>query len=173
MELINSSVGEMLTRFPNGSIMKDLFPVLIWKSSVIWGVKSLAEREIVLSETLSTFMISFARTSFSPVQMLTNFTFEELRLEVMSESLRLLILETGSFGFQKFITTYLPSRSDRSLSREWEERVRAGASLPISREWLPIGIEDDKKAANTKDKNKYLVFTITCFCYTIVNQRHI
>ena len=97
------------------------------------------------------------------MQMLTNWICEEGRVEVKSARRLLAILDSGSVGLQKFNTMYFPFRASRSVALVEEERVRSGASSPICNEWLPKGIEDDKNAANTNDKNKYLVFTISRF----------
>lgn len=74
--------------------------------------------------------------------------------------------DIGSDGLQKLTSTYLPLRLGIGREPEEEEKVRSGASLPISKEWLPIGIEDDKNAAKINDNKKYFVFTISCFRYT-------
>lgn len=52
------------------------------------------------------------------------------------------------------------------MDSESDERVRIGASSPTFKEWLPNGIDDDKKAAIANDKNKYLGFTISSFFVT-------
>lgn len=90
----------------------------------------------------------------------------------MSEIRRLRILEAGSSELQKLIIMYFPSVSGIVSNEVPEANVREGAVLPMSREWLPIGMEEERNAANRIEKNKYLVFTITVLSCTIVNRRH-
>ena len=71
--------------------------------------------------------------------------------------------DIGSDGLQKLTSTYLPLRLGIGREPEEEEKVRSGASLPISKEWLPIGIEDDKNAAKINDNKKYFVSQFLVF----------
>lgn len=82
------------------------------------------------------------------------------------ERVRLAMREEGSEADQKFTRISSPSRESRCFSA-LAERVIEGASEPISRVWLPEGIEDVRNAAKTNEKTKFLDFTITCFSYTI------
>jgi len=82
--------------------------------------------------------------------------------------LKLARREAASEADQKLTTTLFPLRKLRDWDEE-DERVREGASCPISSLWLPVGMDEERNAATTNEKNKFLEFTTTCFRYTIVH----
>lgn len=87
--------------------------------------------------TLSAFRISSAIVVSVSVQMLTNAILSAGRDADKSASRLLLILDRASAALQKFTKTYLPLSMSRFLITASEESSIAGASLPISSEWLP------------------------------------
>lgn len=81
MEGIDSGSGEMAARFPNGSIINDLLPDAVWKSSVTCGERSFTDIEMVRSEILSAATISLLKESSLSIHTLMNVTLEDEREE--------------------------------------------------------------------------------------------
>lgn len=141
--------------------------MLTWKSLRTSGVMSVLESEITFSLIESACVISEANELSSSMQTLMYRWLSDSAIRAISDSFLLAILEAASDADQKFTVRYLPL-SESGETEVREESVSEGASFPNSREWLPVGIDDERKAvAKANDKIKKLVFTITCFRYTI------
>ena len=154
-------------RIPNRSIINVRHPVAVWKSSSTSEVTSSLPRDTTLSEILSILAISEAIDLSESMQTLTNRVSEKLSDSANRDSFLLAMREDGSSADQKLTITRLPSREPMFLPASGEREME-GASEPISREWLPEGMAEERKnVAIKKDKAKLLDFTITCFSYTI------
>lgn len=148
----------------------DRQPVDVWKSFNTSGVTSEAERLITEGEIPSMRVISLLSEESGSVHMLTKAICEEGSVWESSDRRRLSMRDWASVVLQKFTTTYLSLRASKLSMEDLRVRVSDGASLPISSAWLPTGIDEERNAANTNDKNKYLVFTIIFFCFKIVSR---
>lgn len=163
--------GAMASRLPKLSIRKDLHPLDVWKSSMTSLLISSELREMTLPEMRSAFRICAASAESESMHTLTKRVSGYLPDSAASDIKRLAIRDPASDADQKLRSTLFPFRGARS-AEDFEESTREGASEPISREWLPYGIEDERKAAMITDKKMFFVFTITCFRYTIVIRHH-
>lgn len=97
---------------------------------------------------------------------------DDLSEDAAIEIRRLARRDMASDADQKFTIISFPFVCPTESADEVES-VICGASAPISREWLPEGMEDERKAAITNEKIILLVFTIACFRYTIVIRRRV